>query len=544
MTLVVVAAAVAMIILDATVVAVARPTLIQALDLQITTAEWLTTIYTVAFAALLIPFGQLVDRIGARRLWLTGVGLFIVGSAGAGLSGGAGALLTSRLIEGVSGALILPASLSTLNLLFTGRSRAPAFGVWGAVIGGMAALGPLVGGWLTTNAGWRWVFFVNIPIGIILVATGAILLSRQRPTTRRSRFDVLGATLVTVTLAGTTLGLVQAQLYGWIVSIRETKIGPIHWPTGGPSVSIVAFVIAILSALLFGLRERSRAVTGRPTYLAWALFGLRGFRYGNVTAAGVMFGEVGLIFMLPLFLQAVLGLSAWQTGLVLSALAAGAFIGGPVAGQIARRIGPRVVVMVGILLLILAIGGAAAIMSPTITGTVLMPWLGLAGLGVGAVQAQLSNIILEEVDVEDSGQASGTQSTFRQLGSTFGIALVGAVLTLSLASGVTNALASVPTVSGARASQVTEQLASSGGQALTTLRHDPSLASAIAPIDRAFADAASRSMTLAVAGFVVAFIASFALPRQAKSMTPERAAAMSSSNDVPDRPRGGSRTPP
>jgi EmrB/QacA subfamily drug resistance transporter len=527
-TLVVVAAAVAMIILDATVVAVARPTLIQALHLQITTAEWLTTIYTVAFAAFLIPFGQLVDRIGVRRLFLTGVALFILGSAGAGLSNGAGMLLTARLIEGLSGALILPASLSTLNLLFTGRGRAPAFGVWGAVIGGMTALGPLVGGWLTTNAGWRWVFFVNVPIGVILAAAGAVLLSRERPTVLRSRFDLLGAALVTVALAATTLGLVQGQLYGWLVAIRETTIGPIHWSVGTPSMSVIAFAVAVVSMLIFGLRERDHASNGRPTYLAWALFDLRGFRYGNVTAAGVMFGEVGLIFMLPLFLQAALGMSAWQTGLVLSAVAVGAFVGGPIAGQVARRTGPRLVVIVGIVLLFLAIGGATVIMSATVTGVELMPWLGIAGLGIGAVQAQLSNIILEDVDPVESGQASGTQSTFRQLGSTFGIALVGTVLTLSLTSGVTSALASVSDISTAQVARITDELASSGGQALTTLRHDPSLTSAIAPIDRAFGDAARRSMMLALSGFGVAIVASLALPRQKETVSPGRHAAMSS----------------
>lgn len=511
--LVTVSLATAMIILDSTVVAVALPAIISGLSLDITTAEWVTTIYTVAFAALLIPAGQMVDRLGARRLLLLGIAFFAAGSGFASVASSGTGLLVARLVQGISGAMILPASLATLTGLFTDRHRPVAFGVWGAVIGGMAAFGPLVGGWLTTNAGWRWVFIVNLPIAFSLLAAAVVVMPVGKSREEPDRFDLAGASLVAVTLAAITFALVQGQRFGWLVSIRQSQIGPVIWGIGWLSQSAVAFLIALGSGLAFWGQERRRRRSRRPTYLAWHLFRLPGFRYGNIAGAGVNFGEVGLVFVLPLFLQAVLGLSAWDTGLVLAALAAGAFLGGPIAGEIARRRGERPVVLGGIALLIVAIGGAARWIGPTTTGAELAPWLAVAGVGIGAVQAQLSSVILDGVTEEDAGQASGTQSTFRQLGATFGVALVGTVLTLTLTARTTDAFAIVPAIPQQQAAQVTESLAASGGTALAGLRHEPQLAPVIGAIDDGFAAAVQDSMIVALGGFAVALAAAAALPR-------------------------------
>jgi MFS family permease len=503
-----------MIILDSTVVAVALPTIIGKLSLSITTAEWVTTIYTVAFAALLIPAGQTVDRVGARRLLMLGIALFVVGSALAGTAPSGGVLLFARLVQGTAGAMILPASLTTLTDLFNDRFRPAAFGVWGAVIGGMAAFGPLVGGWLTTNVGWRWVFFVNLPIAIILLGAARFVMPERLDRRESADFDVRGAALVALALAAFTFALVQGQRYGWITSIRTDHLGPLNWRRGPISESAVGFVVAMMAAAGFWRRERTKQRTEQPTYIAWHLFELRGFRYGNIAGAFVNFGEVGLIFVLPLFLQAVLGLSAWDTGVILAALAAGAFLGGPTAGEMARRRGERLVVLTGIVILMFGIAGAAWVVSPTITGAKLAPWLFIAGVGIGAVQAQLSSVILDGVAEEDAGQASGAQSTFRQLGATFGVALIGTVLTLTLTARANTALSSVAAIPQAQAVQVTEALSASGGTALAQLRQEPKLAPVIPSLDDGFAVAVQRSMWVALAGFTVALGAAAALPER------------------------------
>ncbi len=514
-TLAVVAFATAMIILDATVVAVALPTMISDLGLSINTAEWVTTIYTVAFASLLIPMGQVVDRVGGRRMVMTGVILFALGSVGAGLSHGALLLLSSRLLQGVSGAFILPASLATLTSLFTDRTRPIAFGVWGAVIGGMAALGPLVGGWLTTNVSWRAVFFVNVPIGLIILAAALIVMTASATGKRPGRIDVAGGSLVALALATITYALVQGQRFGWIHAIRSSSFGPWTWPAHGASQSLVAFGVAVLAATAFALRERRRAARSKDTYLSWNLFELRGFRYGNLAGAAVNFGELGLIFVLPLYLQAVLGLSAWSAGLILMGLAVGAFVGGPAAAGVARHRGERFVVLSGVVMLMVAIVGAATVIGPTTSSVHLVPWLALAGLGIGSVQAQLSSVILDEVPASLSGQASGTQSTFRQLGATFGVALVGAILTMSLASGVRTTLETGTALPQTQIAQVTESIARSGGTSLISLRHDPTLTTAIQPIDAAAAHAVRNAMLVTLGGFVLALGAAAKLPRAA-----------------------------
>ncbi len=526
--LIVVALATAMIILDSTVVAVALPTVIAKLSLSITTAEWVTTIYTVAFAALLIPAGQTVDRVGARRLLMLGITLFVGGSALAGTAPSGGVLLLARLVQGTAGAMILPASLTTLTDMFNDRFRPAAFGVWGAVIGGMAAFGPLVGGWLTTNVGWRWVFFVNLPIAIVLLVSAWFVMPKRLDRRESSGFDVRGAALVALALAAFTFALVQGQRYGWITSIRTDQLGPLRWGPGFLSESAVGFVVAVMAAAAFWRRERSKQRAEQPTYIAWHLFDLRGFRYGNIAGAFVNFGEVGLVFVLPLFLQAVLGLSAWDTGVILAALAAGAFIGGPTAGEIARRRGERLVVLIGIVVLMLGIAGAAWVISPTITGVRLAPWLFVAGIGIGAVQAQLSSVILDGVAEEDAGQASGAQSTFRQLGATFGVALIGTVLTLTLTARADTAFSAVPAIPQAQAAQVTEALSASGGTALVQLRQDSKLAPVIPSLDSGFAAAVQRSMWVALGGFAVALGAALALPEK----TTRRGASGDESADV------------
>jgi EmrB/QacA subfamily drug resistance transporter len=512
-SLTVVAFATAMIILDATVVSVARPTIMEALNLSITASEWMTTIYTVAFAGLLIAAGKTVDRFGARRMVLYGVALFVVGSVTAGLATDARLLLLGRAIEGISGALILPASLSTLTALFTDKARPAAFGVWGAVIGGMAALGPLVGGWLTTNVGWRAVFFVNVPIGIVLIGAAWFILAESIPAHPADRLDLIGTALLVIVLGTVTFGLVQGQRYGWIVGLRDASFGLVTLGKGGPSESLIAFLITLVAAVAFALRERQRGAHGKETYLAWDLFELHGFRYGNFAGAGVNFGEVGLVFVLPLFLQAAQGRSAWNVGLILAGLAVGAFVGGGVAGQLARRVGERIVVEIGLALLVIGIGGAAWRMKAAITAPELISWLSIAGLGIGAAQAQLSNLILDRVPDDKAGQASGTQSTFRQLGATFGIALVGTMLVFSLSHGVKSALEAQGSLPASQVEQITNELAGSGGTALLEMRSQSAMAPLLDTIDSQFANAVRRAMFVALAGFAIAFLATLKMPK-------------------------------
>ena len=503
---------VAMIIVDATIVNVAIPSIIRTLNINLADAEWINSIYALVFAALLITLGRLGDLFGRKRLYLAGLAVFVASSVFAGLAPSGGVLILARLLQGVGGAIILPSTLSTVNATFRGRERAIAFGIWGSVIGGMAAFGPLLGGWLTTDFSWRWAFFINLPIGLIaMLGTVAWVRESRDPGARRG-FDAPGFVTVTVGLASLVFALIEGQRYGWWRPAQSFSVAGWTWPSTSLSIVPVAFALAALGLAAFLLVESRRLRAGRVVLADLRLFRLRSYRYGNLAATIVSLGEFGTVFVLPLFLQAVLAYSAFRTGLLLMALALGAFIGGPSAAAIAHRVGPRRVVTAGMALEAVAIGSLALLLSSSMSGLRLVPSLFVYGIGVGLATAQLTSVILVEVPPAESGQASGMQSTFRQVGSALGIAILGTVLAVSLGNQTASRLASVPGLPPQQQAALTAAVKSSAGQVITELRAQPGTQPVVAAASEALTEAARRAAEVA-AGFVaLGFIASWLLP--------------------------------
>ena len=511
---------VAMIIVDATIVNVAIPSIIRDLDISIATAEWVNTIYALVFAALLITLGRAGDLLGRRRLFIAGVTLFVAASLVAGRAPNGGLLVLARTVQGIGGATILPATLSSVNATFTGRDRAIAFGVWGSVIGGMAAVGPLLGGWLTTAHSWRWAFYINVPIGLAAVL-GAL---RFVPETRDERAgrgaDLPGIATSVLGFGGLVFGLIEGQSYGWISPTRPFTVAAWDWPLDGVSVVLAAFALAVVMMLTFVVVERRRRAAGRFVLLDFALFRIRSFALGNVAAVIVSLGEFGLLFVLPLFLQGVLGYSAFRTGLVFLALASGAFVAGPGAAGLAQRFGPRPVVSLGMALEATAILGIGLTTSTASTGWSLAPWLLVYGIGVGLATAQLTNVILADVPPRESGQASGVQSTARQVGSALGIAILGTALVVSLSSATTRRLADVQGLPPAAAAQITTIVRESGGTAIAALRTQPGAEAVVTEVDLAFVEAFRRVAFLASVFVALGFLASLALPNEHQADAP------------------------
>ncbi|MDA2988979.1 MAG: MFS transporter, partial [Actinomycetota bacterium] len=206
---------VAMIILDATVVNVAIPTMVRDLNLSTNDAEWINAAYSLTFASLLIFFGRLADRFGRKLLFIIGIVSFVGASVLVAASDSAATLILARALQGVGAAMILPSSLSVINAVFVGKARAVAFAVWGGTIGGMAALGPLVGGWLTTYYSWHWAFLINVPIGIIVLIGVLAVVPETRDVHGRKGIDIPGTILVTLGLLGIVFALIEGQRYGW-----------------------------------------------------------------------------------------------------------------------------------------------------------------------------------------------------------------------------------------------------------------------------------------------------------------------------------------
>src|SRR5699024_5363899 len=368
----VLAAGLALIVIDGSIVAVSLPTIITDLDLDLTDAQWVSTSYAVVLSALLLvstgpgprppraPWGstshavvlpalllvsgRIGDRIGRRRLFVAGVGLFVLASVLAALAGGAGALIAARLLQGIGGALILPATLSTVTATFRGPERAAAFGVWGAVMSGAAALGPLVGGWLTSSFSRPWIFLVNVPIGVLVLAGALAWVGETRyappASSTRQELDVLGALLSALALGSLVFAIVEATTLGWWTAQAPLALGGLTLHGPGPLSPVpVLLVLGAAALTAFLLVERRRAAAGREVLLDLTLFRLPAFAWGNLTAGTVAIGEFGLLFVLPLYLVNVQALSTLQAGLVLAAMAGGAFGSGAAARHLAAAVG-------------------------------------------------------------------------------------------------------------------------------------------------------------------------------------------------------------
>lgn len=463
----VLAAGLSMIVLDGTIVGVALPRIIASLALSLSDAQWVTSLYSVVFAALLLTVGALGDRFGRRRLFVAGVVLFLLGSLGAAVAGSAATLIGARAVQGVGGAMILPSTLSTVNATFRGRERAVAFGVWGAVMAGMAALGPLLGGWLTTAFSWRWIFSVNIPFGLAIIVLAVFFVDESRSEHPVEGFDLPGLVTSALGLGLVIFGLIEGTSLGWWRPAAQFSVLGLSWPT----TSLISLPAACLTAgvvLLGGfiLIEAARARRGRAVVLDLSLFAMATFSWGNLTAAMIACGEFGLVFVLPLYLVNVLGLSILGSGVVLAAMAVGAFFSGASARHLSARVGSELAVIMGVALEVLGAAMTACVVWHQVSwGWVAVPMV-VYGVGLGVASAQLTSVVLVDVPTDRSGTGSATQSTARQLGSAVGAAVAGTVLAERLDATLADALvaAGVPTES---ATQLAQAVIASAGNAIS-----------------------------------------------------------------------------
>ncbi|MCV2395200.1 MFS transporter [Actinotalea sp. M2MS4P-6] len=495
-----VALGVSLIIMDATVVNVALPVVIEDLGLSATQAEWMNAVYSLMLAALLLTVGRVGDLYGRRRIFAIGMTVFVLASVAAGAAGSGAVLIAARLVQGAGAAMILPATLSTLNAVFTGRERGIAFAVWGSTIGGMAAVGPLVGGWLTTDVSWRWAFWLSVPVGLAVLAGIATVVPETKDETTAPGLDWAGVLLSTFGMGAIVFALIESRTYGW-------------WLQDSGSLSPIPVALAAGVALMVGFVavQRTRRRAGRVVLVDLSLLGVRSFRYGSIAALIVALGEFGLIFTLPLLLQNALGYTALQTGWLIVSLAIGTFLISGATPQLTARLGGRTVVRLGLALEAVAVAGLAITLTQSLGSWGIAGWLFLYGTGVGMATAQLTSVILAEIPVAESGQASGLQSTFRQLGSALGVAVLGTVLLTTLGTSTDTHLADAGVPDPPRG-QLVEAVTSSAGSVIPSLQADPSTAVAGDAGAAALVHASKITTGAAAAVITVGLAATWALP--------------------------------
>lgn len=532
-----------MIVLDGTIVGVALPVIIADLQLDLTDAQWVNSLYAVLLAALLLSTGKLADRWGRRLLFIVGTVVFIGGSILAGIAGDAATLIGARAVQAVGAALIMPSTLSTVNAVFRGKYRGAAFGVWGAVISGAAAIGPLAGGALTQWLSWHWIFFVNVPLGILVLVGALWAVPETRGAKSRPGADVDGALLSAIGFGALVFAVIEGPDLGWWAPTGEFTLFGWTWPPNAPvSIVPIAFAVGVIALVLFVLWERHRQRVQRSAILDLDLFRLPTFSWGNLTAAMVAVGEFAIIFVLPLYLVNALGLDVMGAGLVLAAMAIGAFLSGASARHLAARYGSPGTVLIGLTLEVVGIAALALLIQGGTSAWLVAVPLVVYGLGLGLASAQLTGTVLQDVPVGVSGQASATQSTVRQVGSALGTAFAGAALSVALALTLPAALAQGG-ITGADADSLADQTRQSAGTTISQLRAEGTSSplgdqtdAAVTALASGFADATRWSLLVATAflvlGFVGALVVRRAAARSAGSFAVSESSAASSDPDA------------
>ena len=397
-----------MVALDNLVVTTALPVIRADLGASLTDLEWMVNAYTLTFAVLLLTGAALGDRFGRRRLFVIGLTIFTAGSAAAALAPSSDVLILARAIQGVGGAIVTPLSLTILSAAVPPERRAVALGAWGGIAGLAIAIGPLVGGAIAEGVSWHWIFWLNVPIGIVAVALSSFRLQESRGPD--GALDLPGLGLVSAGLLALVWGVIHGNDRGWT------------------DPQIVG-ALAIGAALLAGfLAWESRT---RSPMLPLRFFRSRAFSAANVVSFLMYFGVFGAVFLLVQFFQIVQGLSPFQSGLrTLPWTAMPAFVA-PIAGLLAGRIGGRPILVAGMILLSAGLAWIAAVATPTVEYLLLVPGFVFAGIGMGLFFAPIANVVLSAVEPIEEGQASGATNTIREIGGVFGVAVLASVFSSS-----------------------------------------------------------------------------------------------------------------
>ncbi len=394
------------IMLDNTVVNVALPAMRRSLNLSLSELEWVVAGYALTFAAFMLTGGKLADFLGRRRIFMVGLAVFTGSSLACGLAPNGGFLIGARVVQGLGGALMNPATLSIITATFPPRERGKAIGIWAGVSAMALAIGPLIGGLLTEHVNWNWIFFINVPIGVAGLFAIPIFIDESRDQSAEQRLDVPGLAASAVGLFSLTYAFIEANTYGW---------------TSGRIVS--AFVIAAIALAVFVLLEGRQ----RAPMLDLNLFRQRTFSGANGSMLFVGLAMFGTFFYVSLYMQNVLGYSPVQAGASFLPMTCLIIVLAPRTGELADRFGSRWLVGGGMTLL------AAMLLYYSQLGAhesfwALVPGLLLGGIGMGMTMTPVTAAAMSAVSVDQAGVGSAVLNSARQVGGSLGIAIMGSIV--------------------------------------------------------------------------------------------------------------------
>ena len=399
-----------MIMLDNTVVFVALSAIQSDLGISTSELEWVVNGYALTFAVLMLTGGKLADMFGRRRIFIVGLAIFTASSLACGLATGATMLIGARVVQGVGSALMNPATLSIITATFPPRQRGTAIGIWVGVSAMALAIGPLVGGLLTESFNWSWIFFINVPVGILGIIVARLVIDESRDESKEQRLDLPGLISSGVGLFALTYGLIEANTYGW---------------TSGRILA--SFIVAAVALVLFVVLEHRQ----RVPMLDLSLFRNSTFAGANTVMLLVALAMFGMFFFNSLYLQRVLGYSAIETGASFLPMTVLIVLIAPVAGRFSDRIGSRWLMGAGLVCL------SASLLSFSRLGVdssfwEVLPGLILGGIGMSLAMTPTTAAAMGSVPVDKAGVGSAVLNSMRQVGGSLGIALMGAIVASSI----------------------------------------------------------------------------------------------------------------
>ena len=411
-----------MTLLDLTIVNIAIPNMIVKLHATLDDVLWVLNAYALVLAVLVITAGRLGDLLGVRTMFAAGIVVFTAASAACGFAPGPGWLIGFRAVQGLGAAMLMPQTLAIVTMVFPPERRGAAFGIWGAVAGLATVAGPTLGGLLVTAFDWRWIFFVNLPIGIAVLAVTFYVIPDLRPG-RRHRLDILGVVLASLALLGICYGLVEGQRYDWGTITSFVSI---------PLVIGAGLVLLAVFILVQKLRQ-----SGEPL-IPFALFRNRNFTLMNWVSGTLSIGMLGIFLPFTIYLQDALGFSALKAGLTMAPSSLVMILIAPFLGRLTDKIGGKYILMSGLTLFGVGMGWAVLVARPNSSWQDFLPPLIVAGLGMGATFAPMTTTAMRNIEPQLAGAASGLLNTVRQVGSVIGTASVGALLENRLVASLTS----------------------------------------------------------------------------------------------------------
>lgn len=432
--------ALAIILIDATLLNVSLSTLVKDLKTDIQSLQWVITAYSLTIAALTITGGRLGDLFGRKKMFIIGAALFAIGSFIASISTTVSTMIIGEsIIEGIGAALMMPATASILVSKYKGRDRGIAFGIWGGVAAASSAIGPILGGFMTTYYSWRWGFRINVVVALVLII-GSLLITEYREKVKKISLDFVGVILSSLGMLSLVYGIIEASKYGWWKAKIVYEIFGNSYKLGGYSITPFAIGFGLIILSIFLIWERCVENRGKTPLVSIGLFNNKQYVSSVITTSIFALGQAGLIFSVPVFLQAVRGASAFETGLAMIPMSLTALFVAPLSGFLSHKFPAKRLIQIGMCAFIVGYVLVYQTLNVNTVASDLIFAFMVMGFGMGTMMSSISNLTLSAVSPEQSGEASGVNNTLRQVGSTLGTAVIGAVMLTAISTNLVDGI--------------------------------------------------------------------------------------------------------